>query len=306
MGLANRDYFREDDPYGSSWNPDSGKPMSLSTRLSIAFGVCFLIGVLLPDFVEYTALSVDALKSGRVWTLVTFGFVTNPRDIIGIIFDCYLIYAFGNMVERTMGSREYGLFLLATLLFAAAAHLITTGTPTIGPIHLLSALFLWLALTSPQMSVSLILFTAKLWAVVAFFTAWQLFASIGTWQVMQNNPGLPVEGYGTAFPSLLGALLFAFLYQRFGWDLDAVIGGRLDRLRAAAPGRSPSLARRVKQSKLKVFAEDEPAPAAMSAEDASAEVDRILQKIHEEGEASLTKKERSLLKRESQRLRKRQ
>ena len=323
MGLDSRNYFDNDDIYGSSWNPKKNDPLSISTKLAIVFGVSFTIGALAPELVKFGSLSREAILSGRLWTPFTFAFTLNPRSILGVIISCYLMYAFGNMCERTMGRREYGLFLAAVIAFSAVAHLIVTGTPTIGPVHLIEAVFVWLALTSPRMNISLILFTAPLGPVVMIFAAYALFSALQTWRgllgMMQGGtPATEIPGayLGDTFPSLLGAILFAFMYQRLGWNLTQLVGDRLDPILDFRPG-SFDFARwsrdRQRRPKLKVVADTESQPrrparasGGLSESDAAEEVDRILQKISQQGEASLTKKERRFLKEESQRLRKRQ
>ena len=323
MGLDNRNYFRNDDDiYGSSWSPNQNGPLSISTKLAIVFGVSFALGALFNPLVEYAALSRDALAAGRLWSLVTFPLVSNPKSILGIIFSCYLIHAFGNMCEQSLGRREFGLFLVAVVGFSAVAQLITTRAPTIGPLHLIEAIFVYLGFSMPRMRISLILFSAPLLPVVLIFGGLALFQSLNLWLglsgALRGGADATLIQAGVLnpmFPSLLGAMLFGFMYQRFGWNLTNLVGDRLDPILNFRPGNF-DFARwsrdRQRRPKLKVVADSDPEPrqqtratGGLSESDAADEVDRILQKIHEQGEAALTKKERRFLKEESQRLRER-
>jgi len=83
-----------------------------------------------------------------------------------------------------------------------------------------------------------------------------------------------------AFTAHLGGTAFAFLYFYYGWSLTRLTSGW------------PSLTRLRRRPRLRVHTPDPP-----KGEDSelSQEVDRILEKIHREGEASLSRKERRTL-----------
>ena len=85
------------------------------------------------------------------------------------------------------------------------------------------------------------------------------------------------EGSNVAYTVHLTGAAFAFLYHRFGWRLSGLVGLRFS---------WPRLRRR---PKLRLHD-----PQRREA-DLSAEVDRILEKVHRSGEASLTRKERRVL-----------
>lgn len=92
---------------------------------------------------------------------------------------------------------------------------------------------------------------------------------------------------GIAHAAHLGGYLFGFLYERNNWRLSGLISG-VSTNKLKLPKR---------RSHLKVYApEDESA-------DLEARVDELLQKVHEQGESSLTDEERALLTEASRRYR---
>src|SRR5215813_10959049 len=52
---------------------------------------------------RYFALSVDGLKHGYVWQLVTYGFM--HAGLLHLIFNGWAIYVFGQDVEEALGRK---------------------------------------------------------------------------------------------------------------------------------------------------------------------------------------------------------
>lgn len=63
-----------------------------------------------PFFDNYLALSLDGLKHGYIWQLVTYQFM--HAGLLHIFFNCWAIYVFGRILEDVLGGRN---FLLITL-----------------------------------------------------------------------------------------------------------------------------------------------------------------------------------------------
>ena len=98
------------------------------------------------------------------------------------------------------------------------------------------------------------------------------------------------EGSQVAHSAHLAGAAFAFIYFRSGLNL-----GRL--LPASSGGRRPGLFGRLFRSRPRLRLHDPEEKQRRL----SAEVDRILEKIHQHGEASLTDAERRTLKEASRR-----
>ena len=307
MGSSGRDYFRDDDPYGSSWDPTGGErpPLSLPTKVAIVFGLLFFLTSVVPSLLPHIGLSRDGLLSGQLWQLLSYAFVADREGVISVIFSCLIIYSFGTMLIQSIGEREFLYFLVATALFGGVAQVITSAYSTAGTLHLTEAVLLWLALRRPHEKISLFgLIEIPLWGCATAFIGLAAYGSLQAQFAYASNPELGRTAYLMAFPSFAGCLLFAFLHERFRWRIADLVGvGLSDRISSRLKSRQ--LSSRRKQSSLRVFEPEDAEEKQPSAKEvaSAAEVDRILEKIHQEGEASLTSKERKLLAKESKRLR---
>ena len=108
--------------------------------------------------------------------------------------------------------------------------------------------------------------------------------------------GTPIYS-GTAHTAHLGGVLFGFLYCKFRWRLDSLLG--FQSLLSAAKNN-----RRVTHQRPTTKADDRSVPARVD-ERLEASVDSILQKISEQGESALTDRERSILNKASKQYRER-
>src|SRR5450755_1858077 len=93
--LENRDYMRRT-PEGFGWSAT----LVLVVTNILAF---ILQKTVLPQRFEaiYLDLSVDGLKNGFVWQLLTFQFLHG--GYLHIIFNCWALYVFGREVEFILG-----------------------------------------------------------------------------------------------------------------------------------------------------------------------------------------------------------
>ncbi len=104
--------------------------------------------------------------------------------------------------------------------------------------------------------------------------------------VALNLGGALFANDNTAYDVHLAGIGFAAIYYLAGWRLDFL-----------APGRFNQTLKQLRKPKLRIHD-----PEKKLAEEAL-QADRILEKIHREGEASLTSNERKLLERYSRRMR---
>src|SRR6266849_1159907 len=54
---------------------------------------------------KYFALSIDGLKQGSVWQLLTYQFM--HANFLHLLFNCLAIYVFGLDVEHTLGRARF-------------------------------------------------------------------------------------------------------------------------------------------------------------------------------------------------------
>ena len=84
-----------------------------------------------PFFDNYLALSLDGLKHGYVWQLLTYQFM--HAGLLHICFNCWAIYVFGRILEDVLGGRNFlfitlssgvvgGLFQVAVAQMAVVAQ----------------------------------------------------------------------------------------------------------------------------------------------------------------------------------------
>ena len=108
--LEDRDYMRQ---------PEYGRRLSLTVALIIVNAMVFLFELLVSGyshslFIEdhYFALSVEGLKNGFVWQLLTFQFM--HAGLWHLVFNCWAIYVLGRAIEETLGWKKFLILYLSS------------------------------------------------------------------------------------------------------------------------------------------------------------------------------------------------
>lgn len=278
MGLSDREYYSEDE-YGRGAGFGSRGPMSFIAKLIIFTSVCFVVTTIAPPLAEMLRLSKDTVLSGEVWRVLTWGF-TAPRDqsgfsIIWFAFQMYILWFVARMVTPLIGNKEFVWLYIACILAGAAAWIVFPINPANALIDGVGiapeAMFVWAAMRFPHQKILLFgIVPVPFWLLAALVVAYEVWTSVL----------VASTGTFSASPMLAGIALAAS-HQYFGW--------RFTRFRESLAALKP-------KPKLKVYSPEE----APSAEDElSSRVDEVLAKISREGEASLTSKERKILKQAS-------
>ncbi len=274
MGIYDRDYYDEGNQPGVTLR----SPQSIVVSLIVANVVLFLIdGLVWPDTHRLTAwLAVSdqtLFKPWLWWQFLTYGFAHDPTSIWHIFFNMLQLWFLGRVVEQLYGRAEFlriylVMIVLGSLVFGLASELVQgQGYTLVGASGAVSGVVMLFVLNFPNQ-------TLVLFPIPIPVKAWV----IGVLLVVANVWGsLSPESGNTAFSVHLVGIAFAYLYVRNRWSLGWLGTGNW---------RLPSLRRR---PRLKVH------QPAKDDEDLSAEVDRILEKIHREGEESLTRRERRTL-----------
>ncbi len=307
MGIYSRDYVRESNSRGGGWGDD----IPACKWLIIITVVVFVLQLVVthpvgearvPGFTDresylndWFSLSLDDLKSGQIWRLVTYAFLHDREDILHLFFNMLGLWWFGSEMERLYGSREFTAFYLAAAVASGLGFVLwqmVTPLPPDVPVvgasgAVLAALTLY-ATHYPREKIGLfygLIFIEVRW-VVALYAAMDLIPVIRTLQ------GEAVWSSVAHAAHLLG-ILFGWSYRHFGWHLS-------DWLDFSALKSLPKRWRKAQVKKnLRVFT-PEPEP------DLDGEVDRILAKIHEQGSDSLTEREQAVLTKASQQYKNRQ
>ena len=317
MGLHDRDYMRQ----------QTRSPWELLQGLNalhviiwanvIVFMAQHFFGILgersiLDDgseqFMPYGGVSVDGLAAGRFWTAITYMFVHgSPLHVGGNLL---MIYFAGKRLLALLGTRHFlNIYFLGGLV-GAAAELLIQGTvrpelhtEIIGASACGFGLFFALAVLFPQEEVTALIYfifpiKMRLWTMAMILLAVSVGLGLFSLLFMKGSEG----GSWANFAHLGGALTGWYYLRLIGYGGMPMTYERLRRERALSPfGPKPEMVR-ARHRRLAVNLEidaDSVPPRNPTADVIREEVDPILEKISEQGMASLTDDERRILERAS-------
>jgi membrane associated rhomboid family serine protease len=307
MGIYDRGYYEDDEWKGPAGQRRSGPRTIVATLIIINVAV-FLLDmfsgkVLLSNGQQFDSLKLSyvlALKHGAsdlggkgpfdnplyAYQLITYGFahasITSERGIYHILFNMFALFMLGRPVEQHYGSREFLRIYLAAIVFSGLVWLLSylaTGQTgiAVGASGAVVAVVMLFVFNFPRQTVLLMgIIPMPAWVLGVMLVGFDLMNSL--------NPKS-----GIAFQAHLGGAAFAALYfyrkwhfnwlgfdwLRFDWLTNRVKGR--PRLKVHKPGKSP--------------------------DGISSEADQVLEKVHRQGEASLTRRERKILEKYSRQVR---
>lgn len=288
MGLYDRDYYRGDAQPGIRMRA----PQTAVVWIILINVGLWVVDAFVPrlDLMDWLALRGDTLwKPWLWWNMVSYGFA-HAAEPGHVLFNMLGLFILGRDIEWTYGKREFIRLYLALLLagglvwsLAMAARVFLFHEipmemagrypPVVGASGAVAGIVVLFALHFPRRTLLLFfLFPIPAWVLGVLLVAFDIMGALG--QGQQN----------VAYIVHLAGAAFAFVYYRAGWRFGRLgegLGAWLRRL------RGPQL--RVRR------------PEDDSEESLSDEVDRILEKISHEGEASLTRRERRALQDASRR-----
>jgi membrane associated rhomboid family serine protease len=235
-------------------------------------------------------LSAQGIKSGHLWTLLTYGFLHDTGNLLQIVGYLLTIYFIGRELLPMLGARRFGAFYAASVvaggLFWTAVH---WGHPAmvIGSSAAVAALIVLFACFYPNREITMLL----LFIPVRFKPKHLAFL-----MVVLDLAGLVFyEIIGAASPfgaaahsAHLGGMATGWIYYRYIHDARwGFKGARADielprwmKHRASATAIAPAPAFSVNMG---------------GPEHLRAEVDRILDKINSDGFGSLSAEEKKVL-----------
>lgn len=290
MGIYDRDYY-QDEPRSNYFR--SGRSMIIN--LIIANVLVYILDV----FIYQPSESRDRLWSVLAvwphtwshplhwWQFLTYGFVHDPHNALHLIFNMLGLYVLGQEIELLYGPQLFlRMYLTALVVCSMAWSLIEnllTGVagPLIGASGAVTAVTMLFALNFPRRTILFLGFIPMpAWALGVMLIVMNLFGS----QVELEQVGESRVAYEV---HLVGAL-FGYIFFRTRW----AIGGWPRQWKSVFSGwRWPS-----QRPKLRVH---DPDRKQRSLE---AEADEVLAKLHREGEAKLTARERRILEEYSRRM----
>jgi membrane associated rhomboid family serine protease len=282
MGLYDRDYIRDDNQPGFFL----GAQRSMVTTLILINVVVFLVDVLLDgDLSELLSLKSDLLrKPWNVWQLLTAGFAHDPHSVMHVGFNMLALWFFGRDVEAIYGRKEFLRIYLTMIIISSLVWVISANT--LHRVHGLqdSSMLGASGAVNGILVLNVIHFPRRLLYVWGLFPipAWVLCTLIIGQDVLGFSHARRGDGQPIAYEAHLAGAAFAFLYYYTGWNLGRWLPSRF------------SLGMLKPRPKLRVHEPDRESSL-------SDQVDRILEKISREGEASLTAQERRTLEDASRR-----
>jgi membrane associated rhomboid family serine protease len=286
--IDDRDYMRQ--PPSHEW---FGPRLSLTVLLIILNAVFFTAewiasfnphnGLLIQN---YLALSLDGLKHGFVWQLLTFQFM--HAGIWHLVFNCLAIFFFGRVVESMLGrSRFLALYLTSGIIGGVVQMLFALvlpqyfDAPVVGASAGAAGLVAAFAVLNWHER-----FTLLLYFIPVTMQGRTLFWVSAALAVV----GILTPSSHVANAAHLGGILTGFFYVRL------LVQGRLPQWESPLRSRPPrELAARLQENKLWRAKTVPPAEEQSAQEFLQKEVDPILDKISAHGIQSLTARERETL-----------
>ena len=277
--------------------------------LALNIGVYFLQLTLFAPATVYSALALDPARfPGTWWTVLTYMFV--HAWLAHLAFNMFTLWMFGPRLEHVWGTRSFVQFYLWSGLGGAIAHLIfAQHSAVIGASGAISGVLVAYALRWPDEEV-------YLFGVIPMKSRWLIAAMIGMNIIFALSPGSGID-----WTAHVGGMAFGWVFLKLsslggltrvkGW-VSAAPEESEDMPRAVPRNRSPmrdqarGVDEVVARSNAVVLRESKPlqhVPKQESPKEYAARVNRVLDKISQQGIDSLSRDERRLLEEMSRKLR---
>lgn len=300
MGIADRDYARYERTPG--FVPGGGWDVIVwLIVVNIAVYVLQLVwtqdtsfGRRQPVIDEWFALVPQKVLHGQIWRLLTFDFLHSVNDVWHIVFNMYVLFIAGRRLLTLQTPREFLLFYLVAGLLSGLSFFLfeivrQPEVSAVGASGSVAAVMLLYALHWPR-EVWMIfgIIPIPVIVIVVLSAIFDLYPVL--WELGQGRPQDQV-----AHVAHLGGMVFALLYFTQRWRLEPLLnwfdGTSLRKL------LRPRTRLRVHRPKDDIEEVD--------SDELQSRVDRLLDKIHQHGESSLSDAERDVLNTASRILRNR-
>jgi membrane associated rhomboid family serine protease len=225
----------------------------------------------------------------QLWRLVTYAFCHSEQSVWHIVLNMLIFWFFAPTLERMYGTREFALFYVmgavaAGLAFIGLEMFLGKLNPVIGASGAVMAVLMLYAIHYPRQVI-------RIWGIIPIEVRWIVgfYLIVDLFPVLSSIGGR-VDNDAVAHSAHLGGLAFGYLYFKFQWRFERLFAG----FRSSSEARAAR--RAIAKGNLKLY---------QPPDNLDDEVDRILEKISQSGEASLTDDERETLKAASHRYKKR-
>lgn len=283
MGIYDRPYYRDD---SSRPGVQLAAPKTMVGKLILLNAVVFLAMVFF-HLDSWLVVTADvAMRPALWWKFLTCGFAHDPTNWQHIFFNMFMLYMFGREVESVYGGPRFLQVYLFALLMGSVIWTFSTyfivknaggdpqGAAMLGASGAVVSIFVLFCLNFPHRRLFIMmLFPAPAWVV-------------GVAYVLMDISGVVSPRQNVAYLVHLVGAACGFIYFFYGTSGDRFLSRITTPLRGWVTGR-----------RLKVYrGSDEVDRLAVDA-------DRILEKLHRDGESSLTPRERRILESYSRQVR---
>jgi membrane associated rhomboid family serine protease len=297
MGFQDREYYSES-------ASQSMYVTSMVIKLIIINGVVFMAEILFGNDLRGNSIAsllgahADTIVHPQYWwQFLTAGFVHDPMHLNHILFNMVGLYCFGIPLEERYGRREFLRFyliavVLGFIVWSASNYLLASSRLTGEVRHEMLCYGASGGVTAATLLFCLLYPRATLLVMFIFpAPAWLVGAAIIIINVLGTTTSSPLAG-GIAYDVHLVGAALALGYWYFGWNFGRLPGADSFRrmMRSAQRWTKPKPPLRVHDPEHYY-------------EDLDAEADRLLQKVHDHGQESLTNQERRVLEDYSRRTR---
>ena len=293
MGIYDRDYYRD---HGGAW---TWGRWGVTIWLIVVTCAVFLAQLITRDLqvagvTEFGIYDPALIRRGEVWRLLTAAFLHDERNLLHLAFNMLALYWFGRRLEDRYGSREFLLFYLVGAVLANVAYLLVqvaglTGMHrALGASGAVTAVLVLFACHYPRERVLLMfVLPMPVWLLVVIFVGLDVLGAMN-------------GGRAVAYHVHLAGALFAFVYYRARWQLSALLPGRAGRARRPPQLRVLPAPPEEEMDTPQPVAAAVEKPPRQAEEPFEAKVDRVLEKVSQHGQESLTSEEREILFRASE------
>ena len=297
MGLENREYYRDEPSFGNfnQFGNSYGSSGRWTMVITIIVINCVIfvadmfsdLFVAKPDDTKgmlalMRFLAMDSAAPWRIWSILTHGFahssLGSDTGILHILFNMFALFILGRPIEERLGRWEFLKFYLVAIVCSGLVFLIsrTIGGNrgiVVGASGAVSAVVMLFVVCYPNQKLFLM--------GVIPMPAWLLgvlFILLDLTRAFDPNSNIAWEAH-------LGGAAFGAAYFYFQWNFNWLKLEKISELFSNKP-------------RLRVHDPNR------GFEKLQKDADRVLAKINEQGEQSLTRSERKILNRYSKQLRK--
>jgi membrane associated rhomboid family serine protease len=291
--LEDRDYMRQ---------PDYLPRISLTVALIIVNAIIFVFELVVSGhsrslFIEdhYFALSVEGLKHGFVWQLLTFQFM--HAGLLHLVVNCWAIYVFGRAIEEMLGAKKFLVLFLSSGMVGGICQVLVAllwpdlfGGPVVGASAGGFGLISAFAVLFPERELVMLLFF-----IIPIRLSAKMLLMLSAVLAVAGIV-FPIDNVANAahLGGMLAGVVFIRQFVQGRWSPSGFPSG------GAAPGEF--ITGWVGKSSLWRSASGKPDEDLSNDEFVKSEVDPILDKISRRGIQSLTERERQILEKARERM----